>query len=130
MWSPARRQWDALAADMQLNIGHVISYHRVLLVWGYHAAQVMLYASVLQHFVLYFFSMCMYSNGTCPVGRTTSVPEIFTEEERPWYPTGRCSLGRRGEGDESGIECLIEKGRSENIGDFNTTDYSLHQEMT
>ena len=25
----------------------------------------------------------------CPFGRRTGVPEITTEEARPWYPTGR-----------------------------------------
>ena len=28
----------------------------------------------------------------CPVGRWMGVPETTTEEERPWYPTGRWSL--------------------------------------
>ena len=28
----------------------------------------------------------------CPQGRRTSVPDTTTEEARPWYPTGRCSL--------------------------------------
>ena len=33
------------------------------------------------------------SGRVCPLGRRIGVPETTMEEARPWYPTGRWSLG-------------------------------------
>ena len=56
------------------------------------------------------------SGRVCPDGLWMEVPDTTTDEARPWYPTGRWSLGRVGGGGG---------GKEGGEGEVNTLHVSL-----